>query len=328
MGIDIIGIENPVIDFNTLINRMPKPGEYASLQDYSWQGGGNVGSALVAAARLGAKCGIVGFVGDDLYGQFAIDDFKRHGIDVSHLIKDAGNTTRFCICLAEGETMERSFIVKPGTTRQPNDAELDKKYIGMTKYIHLGPMGETQVKAALLARELGVTVVDDAGYFNPDTDAHTDLIDIFVGSKHYYSGLFKDENYEKNCRSLQKRGPKIVLFTLGVKGCVGINSDDKYFTVPAFRNVSVVDTTGAGDVFHGAFIFGLLKGWDIERTSKFSSAVSAIKCTRLGGRAAIPDYKTVQNFLKTGKIDYTEIDKRVAFYRDGMANKQSEQGDI
>ena len=86
------------------------------------------------------------------------------------------------------------------------------------------------------------------------------------------------------------------------------------------KNITVVDTTGAGDVFHGAFIFGLLKGWDAEKSAKFSSAVSAIKCTRLGGRAALPDYKTVQNFIKTGKIDYTEIDKRVEYYHNGMIN--------
>jgi sugar/nucleoside kinase (ribokinase family) len=118
---------------------------------------------------------------------------------------------------------------------------------------------------------------------------------------------------------VQKRGPKIVVFTLGAKGVVGLDGD-KFFSIPAFKDISIVDTTGAGDVFHGAFIFGLLKGWDVEKTSKFSSAVSAIKCTRLGGRAAIADYKTVQNFLKTGKIDYTEIDKRVAFYHEGMIN--------
>jgi len=76
-------------------------------------------------------------------------------------------------------------------------------------------------------------------------------------------------------------------------------------------------------VFHGAFIFGLLQGWDAEKTAGFSSAVSAIKCTRLGGRAAIPDYKTVEKFIKTGEIDYTEIDKRVEFYKEGMINMQA-----
>jgi sugar/nucleoside kinase (ribokinase family) len=319
MGLDIIGIENPVMDFCTLMNKMPERGGFAALMDYSWQGGGNVGSALVAAARLGAKCGIVGIVGDDAYGQFCVDDFKRHNIDTSHLLTDQGTNNSLCICVAELSTMERSFIAKSGTRRQPTKKEIDKDYIGTAKYIHLGPMGEASVQAAIWAREKGIPVVDDAGYFEASTEANVGLIDIFVGSRHYYNGLFKDENYEKNCKTVQKRGPKIVVFTLGAKGVVGLDGD-KFFSIPAFKDISIVDTTGAGDVFHGAFIFGLLKGWDAEKSAKFSSAVSAIKCTRLGGRAAIPDYKTVQNFIKTGKIDYTDIDKRVAFYHEGMIN--------
>jgi sugar/nucleoside kinase (ribokinase family) len=321
MGLDIIGIENPIMDYNVLIEKMPEAGGFSQLLEYSWQGGGNVGSALVAAARLGAKCGMVGVVGDDAYGQFCIDDFKRHNIDVSHIVKDNGNKTSFCMCLAEKETMERSFIAKPGTRRQPNKTEMDKKYITSAKYIHLGPMGEPQVQGAKWAKEAAVTVVDDAGYFNPETEANTGLIDIFVGSKHYYNGLFKDDNYEKNCKTVQKRGPRMVVFTLGAKGCVGLDGD-KFFTLPAFKDINVVDTTGAGDVFHGAFIYGLLQGWDVQKTSKFASAVSAIKCTRLGGRASLPDLKTVETFLKTGIIDYTEIDKRVEFYREGMMNMQ------
>jgi len=321
MAIDIIGIENPVMDFNILLEKMPDAGGFGSLKEYSWQGGGNVGSALVAAARLGAKCGIIGIVGDDPYGQFCVDDFKRHNIDTSHLIKDAGTKTSFCICLAEISTMGRSFIAKGGTKRQPTDVELDKKYISTTKYLHLGPIGQPQVQAARWAREKGITVVDDAGYFNPDTDEHTDLIDVFVGSEHYYKGLFHDNNYEKNCKAIQKRGPKIVVFTLGAKGCIGLNDDGEYFAIPAYEGLSIVDTTGAGDVFHGAFIFGLMQGWDVKKTSLFSSAVSAIKCTRLGGRAAIPDYNTVQKFMKTGNIDYTEIDARVEYYHEGMLNQ-------
>ena len=321
MGIEIIGIENPVVDFNILLDKMPDAGGFGSLKEYSWQGGGNVGSALVAAARLGAKCGIVGVVGDDAYGQFCIDDFKRHNIDTSHLLKDAGNKTSFCICLAELCTMGRSFIIKPGTDRQPTNNELDKKYISTAKYLHLGAMGP-QVQAAIWAKEMGITVVDDAGHYNTDTEAHIDLIDVFVGSEHYYKGLFKDNNYEINCRAILKRGPKIVVFTLGAKGCVGLNNDGEFFAIPAYKGLPIVDTTGAGDVFHGAFIFGLMQGWDVKKTSQFSSAVSAIKCTRLGGRAAIPDYITVQKFMKTGNIDYTEIDNRVEYYREGILHIQ------
>jgi sugar/nucleoside kinase (ribokinase family) len=90
--------------------------------------------------------------------------------------------------------------------------------------------------------------------------------------------------------------------------------------VPAFKNIDVVDTTGAGDVFHGAYLFGLIKGWDSIETAKFACAVSAITCTRLGGRAGIPQLETVLRFLKDGYIDYTDTDKRAEFYEDGIFN--------
>jgi len=192
------------MDFNTLINKMPEPGGFASLQDYSWQGGGNVGSAIVAAARLGAKCGMMGVVGDDAYGQFCIDDFKRHNIDISHIIKDAGNATSFCMCLARVKLWREALL----PSREPEDNLTKLNWIKNTsrrlntsiwdqwanrKYRPLFGQGKWVLRSWMMPV-----------YFNPDTDAHTNLIDIFVGSRHYYNGLFKDDNYEKNCREIQK----------------------------------------------------------------------------------------------------------------------------
>ena len=112
------------------------------------------------------------------------------------------------------------------------------------------------------------------------------------------------------------RGPEIVVFTFGEKGCVGL-SGEGYFEIPAFQ-VDAVDTVGAGDVYHGAFLAGLLKGLPVVEVARMASAVSAIKCTRIGGRAGIPDMDTVQHFMRTGEIDYTEIDARVEFYKRGI----------
>ena len=104
-----------------------------------------------------------------------------------------------------------------------------------------------------------------------------------------------------------------MVFPLGEMGCVGVQGYE-FFMEEGFT-VEVMDTTGAGDVYHGAFIAGLLQGWDARQTARFSNAVSAIKCTRMGGRAAIPTFDTVMKFLETGIIDYEEIDQRVARYR-------------
>jgi len=112
-------------------------------------------------------------------------------------------------------------------------------------------------------------------------------------------------------------GPEIVVITIGNKGCVGIDKNG-YFEQETFNSVKVVDTVGAGDVFHGAFLFGLLQGWCAAKTARFANAVSSIKCSRIGGRAGIPDFKTVNEFLETGKIDYSEIDERIKYYSRGV----------
>ena len=92
--------------------------------------------------------------------------------------------------------------------------------------------------------------------------------------------------------------------------------EEGFFTLPAYQ-VEVVDTVGAGDVFHGAFIAGLLQGYTTKETARLASAVSAVKCTRIGGRAGIPDWETVREFMETGRIDYREIEERIQYYKRG-----------
>ncbi|HHZ12638.1 MAG: carbohydrate kinase family protein [Caldicoprobacterales bacterium] len=320
--IKVVGIGNPVMDFLIHTRKIPKTNESCRLEEYSWQGGGKVPSALVALGRLGVKTGMVGVVGNDAFGRFLIDDFKRHDVDVSRLYVDPNGQTSFCICLSEEETQGRSFIGRQPNLRKLTLEDLDREYITQGDYLHLSHMTPVTRQAALWSREKGNTVVFDADYYQEEIEKNYGLIDVFIASEFYYRAVFQDDNHEENCRLIQKEGPDIVIFTFGEHGCLGVYGD-KYFEMPAFK-VKVMDTTGAGDVFHGAFIYGLIQGWDVEDIARFSSAVSAIKCTRVGGRAGIPDLPTVEQFLKDGTIDYREIDQRVAFYRDHMFNLQGE----
>ena len=109
-----------------------------------------------------------------------------------------------------------------------------------------------------------------------------------------------------------------MIFTFGAGGCVGLCGDD-YFEVPAFK-VKAVDSTGAGDVFHGAYIYAWLQGWDAKTCCRFCSGVSAIKCTRPGGRSGIPTLPVLEKFLATGEIDGAELDERVRHYKYGFLN--------
>lgn len=95
-------------------------------------------------------------------------------------------------------------------------------------------------------------------------------------------------------------GPSIVVFTLGAKGCIGYSEEDGFFQMPSFA-VDVQDTVGAGDVFHGAYTVGLLRGLSSKEAARLATGVSCIKCTRIGGRAGIPVGIRCSAFCAPGK---------------------------
>ena len=314
---DVIGIENPCMDFALHLNKLPTPNGGAFLDDYTWQGGGKISTGLVAAARLGAKCMQIGVVGDDLFGRAICEDFKRHGVDISRMETRQG-TTSLSVVMSDDETHGRSILFKPGTVSHPGDeAEIDWEPLRTARFFFLAHLSGLNVQAASLARESGVKVLMDADHPHDGLKKHIGLVDAFIASEFVYHDFFPDDlDYEKNCAETRAMGPDIVVFTLGDQGCVGMDGNG-FFRLPAY-DVPVMDTLGAGDVFHGAFLVGLLRGWDAKTTADFSNAVSAIKCTRAGGRAGIPDFDTAIRFMKTGEIDYGEIDERVVYYKRGL----------
>ena len=171
--------------------------------------------------------------------------------------------------------------------------------------------------AALFAREHGIVTVMDADNYQEGIVKLLPCLDVFIASEFFYRDMFGNLPYEEGCRKLLEAGPSTAIVTLGSRGSVGMTAQDGFFRTESFQ-VPVRDTTGAGDVFHGAYIVGLLEGMDAPECARFASAVSAIKCTCFGGRTGIPNRETVQRFLETGEIDRTEAQRRLAYYRNNL----------
>ena len=319
---DMIGFGNPFQDLIVQLTKLPPTNVNMQMRDYVFMGGGNVPTATVAAGRLGLRTAILGVAGDDMFGHANVADFEYNHVDTSHLKLDPGKRTDFCICVSEVEIGGKEFISKPGDYAPLEITELDEAFIKSGKILHIGDMlTPAKFKAADWIHEAGGKVSIDAAYYRPDIYENYRYLDIFIASETYFNSMRKDKpvtTCEEASRYIHAQGPEIVIFTLGEKGCQGTYGET-YFELPAFP-VDAVDTTGAGDVFHGAFNYAWLQGWDVPTCARFSSAVSGIKCTRSGGRAGIPTLETVQKYLDTGKIDYTEIEERVAHYRKGMFN--------
>lgn len=315
---DIVGIDMPCMDLLVNVNTFPRPNQGTSVNSLSWQGGNKVSTGMVAAARLGARCAVMGAVGDDSYGRFCLWDFERHGIDTGSMLVRKDASTSLSIVLSDRETRGRSIVFHRGNAAPCSIDEIDLEKLQNTRFFFVANLDRTAIHCCTIAKQAGVEIFMDADSYSEGMMDHIHLVDYFIASEFVYKALFENDQYEENCKKILEMGPKVVVFTLGGEGCVGI-SQEGYFKLKTYP-VEVVDTVGAGDVFHGAFLAGLLQNWSIQDCADFSNAVSSIKCTRPGGRSGIADMKTVQKFMKTGIIDYTDIDSRVALYERGMSN--------
>ena len=315
---DVVGIGTPYYDMVINVSKMPGLDGAAGANQSFYQGGGKVATAMAAAARLGRSAGMMAKVGENHRGQFIINDFRYNGVDTSAIIVDApGTSSPFCLSLSEEEHKTRIFIGKEGTAGELLPEEIDYEYLGKAKYLHLENGRPASAAAALFAREHGIVTVMDADNYQEGIVKLLPCLDVFIASEFFYRDMFGDLLYEEGCRKLLEAGPSTAIVTLGSRGSVGMTAQDGFFRTESFH-VPVRDTTGAGDVFHGAYIVGLLEGMDAPECARFASAVSAIKCTCFGGRTGIPNRDTVQRFLETGEIDRTEAQRRLAYYRNNL----------
>ncbi len=312
-GLKVIGIGNPVADLLINIDKLPGHDEAAKLLEISYQFGGKVPTAMAALGRLGVPCGMVGVVGDDDEGRACIADFQSQNVDASRMIIDKNTVTRLSVVLSDREG-GRNFLRKEVKVRAPGLDELDRDYISQARVLHLSSAGEAERAAAAWVRQAGGRVSFDADGYKPEYEEMAPLIDAFITSESYYRTRYPSASLEECCLSIHAKGPAAVVVTLGARGCACF-SDGHFEFVPAWK-VQVVDATGAGDTFHGAYIYGMLEGWDAVRSARFASAVSAIKCLAIGGRAALPTLQMVEQFIQSNgqTVDMTQIEERKRLY--------------
>ncbi len=324
---DIVGISDCVVDCAVSVDELPTPNHGSRVNVMSFQGGGNVATGLVAAARIGGpekigKIASQGYLGGDDYGKFCLLDFKYHDIDCEwlHIVED--KTTSVAIVLSDKKTKGRSIMMNGGTIRDAGRMPPVPELLENCEWIYTNDSIETSLEHVKMAKAAGAKMfIDSAG---GRCYKHIDIVDVFVGSEFAYNNIFPDdpahERFKENCEKIYRMGPEVVVFTLGIEGGVGYSKEDGYFTFPTFTEVDTICTLGCGDVFHGAYLMLLVLGYSAKECCRIASAVSSIKSTVLGGRAGIPDLPTTLKFIETGVIDYTDINKRVALYGRSLAH--------
>ena len=296
MSTDIIGIGLSTLDHLYLLDDV-STFPAGTLLEFSIQGGGPASTAMAAAARLGASCGMIAAVGDDERGKEILTSLRSCGVDTSHSIIHPGASSCAVLVIVDARTGDRHFFVLQRNFPSIGVDEIDWAYVASARIVHF----DTQVigvEAVLnKARTLGVTISMDAGVQAGLEAAWVPLVDVFIGGADDPAWRERPEDALDAARRIAARGPQSVILTLGAAGCVGLSREGG-FHLPAFQ-VEVVDTTGTGDVFHGAFLYATNRGWPPEASARFASAAAALGATRLGGRAGLATAREVAAFLSS-----------------------------
>jgi sugar/nucleoside kinase (ribokinase family) len=301
-GLQIVGLGMATLDVLIRLDTMPTWEHGSRVQDFGFDGGGPVGTAMVAAAKLGARVGFIGTAGNDIAADLKLRSIREAGVDLSHLVIRDAPEDQIIIVYVHAETGERIFSgVHRGVRALLRPEELDRDYITSAEYLHLeGFHREAAVQAAQWMQAAGKTVVLDGsktkGPIDPSMRDLISHVDVLISGDGFVEALTGIEEVAAACKAALESGPRIVVQTVGAAGSYTATSDEHFHT-PAF-SCDVVDTTGAGDVFHGAYIVGLLQGWNVREIARFSTAVSAIKCSKLGGRSGIPTFDEVMAYLE------------------------------
>jgi sulfofructose kinase len=272
----------------------PAIGGKTVIREYAERPGGQVATAALAGARLGLRTAYAGTVGDDAAADRVLDPLRRAGIDVSGVKRVAGARTQLAIIWVDRGSGERSVLWyrEPGLQLHP--ADLSRAAIESARALHLDAGDpEAAAWAAGVARAAGVAVFLDADTPDPEVLALLRQVDFPIVSREFAESWGGGRSLPA---TLAELADGLLVVTLGAHGAIA-HSGDGVIESPGFR-VEAVDTTGAGDAFHGAFVWAVLDGWGAEAALRAANAAAAMNCRAEGAQGGLPTRAELEAFLE------------------------------
>ena len=275
----------------------PREDGKCELMDLHIQCGGPASTSLVTLSRLGIRTSFLGSISDDSRGIEIVKGLNNEKVDSTFLKITPGYTSQFAF-IAITENGNRTIFWHRGSVPHLKPSDVNLSPFSNAKILHLDSlMIEAAQEAAQQAKNMGLTIVMDAGTMREGSQELISMVDVLIASERFAEPLVGNiAPPEKALEVLHALGPKEVIITLGSKGSIGLSG--KEINLQKAFPIDAVDTTGAGDVYHGAYIYGLLQGWDMQNCMRFASAASAIKCRQIGACKGIPHLEEIKEFMR------------------------------
>lgn len=296
--IDVVGIGANVCDTLIVLPAYTEEDKKQKADSVGRAGGGPCGTGLVAAAKLGCSAAYIGQLSTDADGVFLKQDFEAYGVSTEHIrIRDGYQSFVSFVMLSQASG-SRTIVFDRGTLPPTVLDEAQKQAIRDAGVLLVdGNDLAAAIEGATVARESGTIVVYDAGGLYEGVENLLPLVDYLIPSEEFALKHTGCDDAQDAARVLFERyHPRAVVITQGSRG--GVFFDGKCLRAYPVMPAHVVDSNGAGDVFHGAYTAALTRGYDAYTACLFSSAVSALKCEKIGSRAGVPDLSTTLQFLK------------------------------
>ncbi len=308
---DILGIGENVIDTVLRLPQFPALGTKVEMLGAKIMPGGQVATTLIACQRWGLRTHYVGVVGDDPAAEIHRRELRRAGVraELVHVPRSLSQLSFIFVDTSSGERTI-AWIRDPRLTVSP--AFLQRSWVTSARLLHLdGHDPATTSVAASWARASGIPVVADLDHMNPRLSRLLPFVDFPVTSKEFPVDATGEKDPLKALPELRRKyGFRAICATLGVGGALAWDGH-RFWYAPSYK-VRVVDTTGAGDLFHAGFSYGILHGWDLQRILDFSCAAAGLNCETLGARGGICALSKVNRLQNKGRrnpslFSYTQL---------------------
>ncbi|MCP4565998.1 MAG: hypothetical protein GY841_00300 [FCB group bacterium] len=304
--VDLLGLGIAPVDFFVSMNGYPEPGQKIDSigNSHLIRGGGPVPTALCTFSKLGGNSSLVTTLGDDMWGRFVRTELDRFGVEHKHCIERKNCRHALAFAWIDISTGDRTIVLDTNKKMTVKPADIKTDSLPIPKLIHLdGRHLPACLKLARWGKKVGAKIMLDVGSVRNRVDDLFPYIDYLVCADQFASDYTGRKSLRPAVKSLKDNGIPEVVVTSGVKGSFGIDAEGNEARQRAYR-VKAVDVTGAGDVFHGSYLFGIFKDWPLEDKLKFAAAAAALKCRLPGARDGIPSYRQAKSFMKKHRSFY------------------------
>ena len=295
--VDVVGVGLNATDTLIPVAHYPARGSKVEFRSAKVLPGGQVATAMVACQQWGLRTRYVGKLGDDGAAALHRAEFARLGVE-AHLFTASGCPSQQAFILVD-DSGERTVLWKRDTRLALRPEELQREWITKSRILHVdGHDTAAATVAAGWARAAGIPVIADLDELYPGVEALLKNINYLITSRDIPGRLMEEPDLQKSLPALRERfGCRLTAATLGEEGVLAWDGTQFHYAA-AFR-VKTVDTTGAGDIFHAGFIYGLLQGWPLQRQLDFACAAAALNCTAVGARGGIQSVAAIEQLMAT-----------------------------